>query len=153
MKTKELRVILADDDMDDCIFFKQALTELLPLAQLTIVNDGAQLMLLLNHKAGEEKKSADMPDVIFLDINMPRKNGMECLAELKENKLLKDIPVVMFSTLNSRDKISMLFKTGAEVYIHKPGDFAQLTRVIYHALGIATEKKLPPSSVKYILNA
>ena len=82
----------------------------------------------------------NLPDVLFLDINMPRKNGVECLAEIKKNIKLKDLPVVMFSTTNGWDTINSLFNTGANVYIHKPGDFAQLKQVIQHALPIASEK-------------
>jgi len=84
---------------------------------------------------------------------MPRKNGLECLSEMKQNEKLKDLPVVIFSTSNSRDKISTLFNTGAHIYIHKTGDFSQLKEVIRHALPIALEKISSKSEVKYILNA
>jgi CheY-like chemotaxis protein len=84
---------------------------------------------------------------------MPRKNGIECLSEIKQNKKLKDIPLVLLSTSNSKDMISIVFKIGANVYIHKPGDFEQLKQVIHHALPIATEKIFSNSPLKYILNA
>ena len=147
MKLKPLNILLADDDADDCSFFKAAVSELLPSANVGIVNDGEQLMNCLS------ENEVQIPDVLFLDINMPRKNGLECLSEIKQNKKLKDIPVVMFSTSNSWDTINMLFKSGANVYIHKPSDFAQLKQVIHHALPIATEKLASKTSLKYILNA
>jgi CheY-like chemotaxis protein len=84
---------------------------------------------------------------------MPRKNGFECLAELKQNNRLKHLPVIMFSTSNSRDAMSKLFKTGADVYIRKPGNFDQLKELIHHALPMATEKVFNNSQLKYILNA
>lgn len=136
MKTKKLNILLADDDTDDCTFFREALDELKLPVQLTIVRDGVELMEQLTNK---EKES---PDVLFLDINMPRKNGHECLLEIKNNKNLKELSVVMFSTSSSLDKINLLFKSGAHVYIHKPGDFTQLKQVIHHALPIATEKNI-----------
>ena len=147
MKPYRLNILLADDDTDDCSFFKLAIEELLPSTKLTIVNDGDQLMDCLS------KGNEHLPDVLFLDINMPRKNGLECLSEIKQNSKLKTIPVVMFSTSNSWDTINMLFNCGANVYIHKPSEFAQLKQVISHALPIAAEKSTSKSPLKYILNA
>jgi CheY-like chemotaxis protein len=147
MKIKELNILLADDDLDDCLFFKQAVQELWLSVQLTTVHDGEQLMNYLT------ENPEGLPDVLFLDINMPRKNGMECLAEIKRNPKLKYIPVVMFSTSNSWDTINTLFKSGSHVYIHKPSDFAQLKQVIHHALPIAAEKIYSRNPLKYILNA
>jgi len=147
MNQKQLNILLADDYFDDCNFFKQAL-EALPLSiQLQIVNDGEQLMNHLN------VNSESLPDILFLDINMPRKNGVECLAEIKRNEKLKDLPIVVFSTSNSQEKINLVFKTGAHVYVHKPGDFGQLKQVILHALPVATENLYSKGAIKYILNA
>ena len=147
MSLKELRVLLADDDMDDCTFFKRALSELSPATHLTTVHDGEQLMTFLS------ENEQHLPHIIFLDINMPRKNGLECLGEISKNIKLKNIPVVMFSTSNSWETITKLFKSGADVYIHKPSDFAQLKQVIHHALPIAAEKIFSSSPLKYVLNA
>ena len=150
MNSNKLNILLADDDTDDCVFFKQALDELSSPTNLTIVNDGEQLMQYL---ATEESGNNGGIDVIFLDINMPRKNGMECLSEIKLIEKLKHIPVVMFSTSNDWDTINMLFKSGAHVYIHKQSDFSQLKRIIHHALPIAAENKFSSGKPKYILNA
>jgi CheY-like chemotaxis protein len=84
---------------------------------------------------------------------MPRKNGFECLTEIKQHEKLKDLPVVIFSTSGAHDKMSILFKTGADVYIRKPGNLAQLVQVINHALPMATEKIFSNGRLKYILNA
>lgn len=149
MNTKYLNILLADDDLDDCVFFKNALEELSPSAKLTIVHDGEHLM----HYLSDNRSGKNRIDVLFLDINMPRKTGLECLSEIKRNPGLKNIPVVMFSTSNSWDTINMLFKSGSHVYIHKPSDFAQLKQVIQHALPIATEEIFSKNPLKYILNA
>ena len=147
MNLRQLNILLADDDFDDCNFFKQAL-EALPLStKLSIVNDGEQLMIYLDENA------ENLPDVLFLDLNMPRKNGLECLSDIKQDKKLKDLPVVIFSTSNSPDKINMVFKIGGLVYVHKPGDFSQLKQVILHALPIAVENIFSKEPLKYILNA
>ena len=147
MNVNKLNILLADDDTDDCLFFKDAITQLIPSTNFTAVHDGEELMQLLTDETSQ------LPDVIFLDLNMPRKNGFECLAEIKHNKKLKNLPVVIFSTSFEQDKISILFKTGADVYIRKPGSFAQLVQVINHALPMAAEKIFPNGKLKYILNA
>ena len=147
MNVKQLNILLADDDMDDCRFFKEAL-EALPLTtKLTTVNDGEELMTYLLDNTDH------LPHVLFLDINMPRKNGFECLSEIKHHDKLKDLPVVMFSTSNAQDKINILFNTGADVYIRKPSNFAQLVQVIHHALPLAAENIFSNGKLKYILNA
>ena len=147
MLLKQLNILLADDDTDDCIFFKKALEGISRHANLNIVNDGEKLMDYLSDNL------AHLPDILFLDINMPLKNGFECLSEIRKNEKLKDISVAMFSTTNTWDTINMLFNSGAHVYIHKPSDFAQLKQVINHAIPLATEKIYSKNPLKYILNA
>jgi CheY-like chemotaxis protein len=127
--------------MDDCFFFEKALEELQLSTHLTIVRDGQQLMNYLS------ENSKNLPDVLFLDLNMPRKNGFECLCEIKEHESLKVIPVVMFSTSYPRDQIyeanmiNTLLKIGAHHFIRKPGDFAQLKQVIHQTLTMFLERK------------
>jgi CheY-like chemotaxis protein len=147
MNAIQLNVLLADDDLDDYTFFKTALDDLPLSTNLTRVPDGQQLMELLSDETYQ------LPHVLFLDINMPRKNGFECLAEIKQNARLQNLPVIMFSTSGSRDTMSSSFKNGAHVYIRKPGNFEQLKELIYHALPLATDKLSANSQLKYILNA
>jgi len=147
MNTKKLNILLADDDLDDCQFFKEALEALPLITTLNTLNDGEQLMNYLL------KNTDHLPHVLFLDINMPRKNGFECLTEIKNHAKLKDLPVVMFSTTNAQDKINVLFKIGAHVYIRKPSHFYELVQVIHHALPLAAENIFSNGRLKYILNA
>jgi CheY-like chemotaxis protein len=147
MNLRPLNILLADDDHDDCLFFKKALESLVLRTHLTIVNDGEQLMDYLTGN------SDNLPDILFLDLSMPRKNGLECLSEIMKSEKLNGISLVMLSTSNSKETINQVFKMGANVYIHKPGDFAQLKQVIHHALPIASESLISDSRVKYILNA
>ena len=147
MNVKHLNVLLADDDSDDCNFFKDALESLPISTKLNIVHDGDELMKYLFEQTGP------LPHVLFLDINMPRKNGFECLAEIKDHEKLRDLPVVMFSTSGEQEKINILFQTGADVYIRKPSSFAQLVQVIHHALPMAAENIFSNGKLKYVLNA
>jgi CheY-like chemotaxis protein len=147
MNSKQLNIVLADDDIDDCQFFREAL-EIMPIStHLTTMHDGAALMDYLT------ENSERFTNVLFPDINMPHKNGFECLSEIKHYDKLKDPPVVMFSTSHSQDKINILFRTGADVYIRKPGSFSQLIQVIHHALPMAAENIFSNGKLKYILNA
>jgi CheY-like chemotaxis protein len=90
---------------------------------------------------------------------MPRKNGFECLVEIRENEKLNDLSVVIFSTSYPQDKsyelgmISQLFNLGARVYIRKPTDFNQLKQLIDHSLRMVVEKVISNIRLKYILNA
>jgi len=147
LNIKSIHILYADDDVDDCNFFREAALALPMNTEVTIVKDGEEL---LNYLAENE---ATLPHVLFLDINMPRKNGFECLVEIKQNPKLKDLPIVMFSTSKSNEKINALFEKGANVYVHKPGDFTQLIQVINHALPLAVENIYSNGKLKYILNA
>src|ERR1035437_7875258 len=125
-----LNILLADDDKDDCIFFDTALKKLPVSTHLTTVYDGEELMSYLSENSNK------LPDVIFLDLSMPRKNGFECLNEIKENNKLKDIFVVMFSISHPQNKnyeqdmINMLLKMGACHHIIKTHDLKQLKKAI-----------------------
>ena len=146
MKPKQqhapLNILLTDDDADDRFLFDKALKEIPIVTYLTTVNDGEQLMNYLS------ENSQHLPDVLFLDINMPRKNGFECLREIKENEKLKDLFVTMFTisyphSLEFEITIkNMLSNIGAHDYIRKTSDFAQLKQLIHNALIKAGEKRL-----------
>ena len=125
MKLKPLNILLADDDTDDCTFFKEAVEELQLSTHLTAVNDGEQLMQLLTNETNE------LPDVLFLDLNMPRKNGFECLSEIKDDQKLKQLPVIIFSTSFEQEVVDLLYKNGAQYFIRKPSEFSQFKKIIH----------------------
>src|SRR5205085_5075896 len=106
-------ILLADDDLDDCEFFKEALQELLIPARISIVHDGVQLMGFLDN-------NDQLPDIIFLDLNMPRKNGHTCLLEIKARERFRKLPVIILSTSFERANIKQLHKDGAYHYFRKP---------------------------------
>jgi CheY-like chemotaxis protein len=146
MNLKQLKVLLADDDLDDCIFFKEALTELQLSTHLTAVHDGEQLMQLL---ANETFK---LPHVLFLDINMPRKNGFECLAEIKLSEKLQQLPVIMFSTSFEQEVVNLLYKNGAQYFIRKLSEISQFKKIIHHTLAlIAPENISQPARENFVI--
>lgn len=125
MNLKPLNILLADDDLDDCIFFREAVEELLMTTQLSTLHDGEQLMEHLNNTINE------LPDVLFLDLNMPRKNGFECLSEIKGSQRLQGLPVIIFSTSFEQEVVNLLFINGAQYFIRKPSEFSQFKKIIH----------------------
>ena len=142
-----IKILLADDDKDDCIFFKEVLDEMDQTTSFKAVNDGEQLMYYLNDEKNE------LPSVLFLDINMPRKNGAACLKEIKRNENLKQIPVIIFSTSYDENIAGVLYKNGAHYYIRKPGEFSELKNIIGQALTLISKgDKQQPSREKFLLS-
>lgn len=140
-----LSILLADDDKDDRFFFSKALKDISVQTQLDTVEDGAELMTYL-------KKKAKLPDILFLDLNMPRKNGMECLAEIKSNAELKSLSVVIYSTSLNEDIADLLYKNGAHYYVRK-ADLAELKKILFQILTLMVENKFAtPSRSKFIIS-
>jgi CheY-like chemotaxis protein len=140
MHLKQLNILLADDDVDDCIFFKQAVDELILPANFTAVHDGEQLMQQLTNETNK------LPHVLFLDLNMPRKNGFECLSEIKLNEKLKQLPVIIFSTSFEQGVVDQLYLNGAQYFIRKPSEFTQFKKIIHQTLALIAQK-LPADNV------
>lgn len=136
MKTPPFNILLADDDEDDCYFFQEVLEELSISSLLKIVNDGEQLIQVLM------TPSNTLPDVVFLDLNMPRKTGIECLLEIKIHEKLKQLPVIIYSTSMDYEVVDLLYEKGAYHYIRKQGEFAKLKKVILTALTIIAQNQL-----------
>lgn len=139
-------MLLADDDEDDCIFFKEALESLHVDMSLTTVGDGEQLMKFLD-------ASEKLPDVLFLDLNMPRKTGVECLTQIKSKDRLAKLSVVVYSTSLDKNIADVLYQKGASYYIRKPSEFTMLKEVIHHALTVLQQTDFKqPGKDKFILN-
>jgi CheY-like chemotaxis protein len=122
--------MLADDDEDDRLVFQEAFEEVKIKYNLTTFSDGNRLM---HHLADDNNP---LPDIIFLDLNMPRKSGMECLKEIRTNERIKDISVAIYSTSSSEKDIEDTFVAGANVYIQKPNDFDELKRILTNVIHI-----------------
>jgi CheY-like chemotaxis protein len=86
------------------------------------------------------KQAVALPQALFLDLNMPRKNGFECLSEIKQNDKLKDLPIIIFSTSYDHDIVNLLHSNGAYYYISKPNEFTKLKDVIHAAVSAVTQK-------------
>ncbi|HKZ66343.1 MAG TPA: response regulator, partial [Chitinophagaceae bacterium] len=129
-----IKVLLAEDDIDDRYFFEKVLKSLTVHTELAIVEDGAKLMSYL------AENSEKLPDILFLDLNMPRKNGTECLSEIKQNERLKHLPVIIFSTHKHGKDSDILYEKGAHYYIRKT-DMIELAKALHHILTLMVENK------------
>ena len=141
-----IHILLADDDRDDCFFFKDAVEELQLPVHLTTVRDGEQLMRHL--------KQIDnaLPYALFLDLNMPRKNGHACLIEIKSSKTLSGIPVIIFSTSYDENIAEELYKMGAHYYIRKPADFNDFKNAIKSAYTSLQRSIEQPPKEKFLIS-
>lgn len=124
MQHDYIHIILADDDEDDRLFFVDAFEELRINTKVKTVNDGVDLINYLT------QEDVQLPHVLFLDLNMPRKNGLECLMEIKANPKFNDIAIAIYSTSASEDDIENTFVQGANIYIKKPDDFTTLKKIL-----------------------
>lgn len=118
-------VYLADDDVDDVEFFQEALADVCDNAAFASGKNGMELLKKLLYP------ELPVPDLIFLDINMPLMNGLECLNEIKSHLHLKDIPVVMYSTSASETTIETAYNLGASLFIEKPSDYNVLKSILH----------------------
>ncbi len=130
MTTDFINICLADDDEDDRLFFTDAFDELKINTKVSTFNDGVELMDYLNNE------DSVLPNVLFLDLNMPKKNGVECLLEIKKNQKLSDIAIAIYSTSSSEEHIEETFINGANIYIKKPNDFEDLKKILSEVVTI-----------------
>jgi CheY-like chemotaxis protein len=140
MTATTLNLLLADDDLDDCDFFQDALSDLPIATTLTTVHNGVQLMRLLT------QNDFELPHALYIDINMPGKNGFDCLKEIKLNKRLAQLPIIIFSTSSDNALVELLHAGGASYYIRKPAEFSNLKKVILKSLHLISGEKIPHSS-------
>jgi CheY-like chemotaxis protein len=145
MNIQRSNLLLADDDEDDRAFFREALDELLIPINLTTVNDGVELMDFL-------LESNNLPDILFLDLNMPRKSGFECLSEIKKTDRLRQLTIIIFSTSLDTRVVDLMYENGATYYIQKPAEFYKLKKVIENALAICAKNNFKqPERHNFIL--
>lgn len=122
------KILLIDDDRDDAELFKEALSEINSSINFQHYEDARQgLQKLL-------EKQDNLPDLIFLDINMPVTSGWECLAEFKKTDHLKNIPVIMFTTSSQPKEKEMAKELGAADFITKPSEYKVLKEMLSSVL-------------------
>ena len=120
-------VLLAEDDEDDIHLFKTVLFELNRNIPVTVATDGNLLMAFL-------KQATTLPEMIFLDLNMPFKNGFECLDEIRSNETWNSIKIFVLSTSSQPEHIENAYKGGADLYLAKPTSYNQFKNMVEKCL-------------------
>ena len=121
--SKPLSLLLVDDDTDDAALFEEILLEASPSTLFEWAKDGEDALQKLASKPVS-------PDLVFLDLNMPRMGGKECLAHLKNNEALRHIPVIMYTTSSLSKDIEETMLSGAECFITKPSSSGELKHIL-----------------------
>lgn len=138
-------VLLGEDDPSDRFFFEKALKAITTPTELITAQDGEKLMDYLKNNPSH------LPDVIFLDLNMPRKTGYECLSEIKVEEKLKYIPVVIYSTSLHEEIADILYQNGAHYYLKKC-DFSELPEKIERILTNLKKDPSKPARENFVVN-
>ena len=117
-------VIIADDDIDDRLLLTEALVENgVERSKILLACDGEELLSLL-------AEYSHMPSIIFLDLNMPKKNGLNTLEAIRANPTQRHIPVLIFTTSNSRSDILSSYDLGCNAYFEKPYSYSELVDMV-----------------------
>lgn len=129
MQHEKLHIMLAEDDYDDQLFFKSAFKELKLDYELTICNDGVDVINAL-------EAAEILPHIIFLDLNMPRKSGMECLEEIRSDVRYRNTAIAIYTSLTSAQNHEETFIKGANIFIKKPRELHDLKKILLEVIYI-----------------
>ncbi len=129
--TKSINLLIADDDPDDRMMTQAALEESYLLNNLYFVENGQELMDFLKRRGKyADPATSPRPDLILLDLNMPRKDGREALMEIKADPDLRAVPIIVLTTSKSEEDILKSYDLGVNCFISKPVLFEELINVV-----------------------
>ncbi len=130
-KKESILILMADDDEDDRLMAKEAFDEARLINEMDFVKDGVDLMdYLYRREQYEELKDKPLPGLILLDLNMPRKDGREALKEIKADRRLQLIPIVVLTTSKAEEDVLRTYGLGVSSFITKPVTFAGLVEIM-----------------------
>lgn len=125
---RAIEILMVEDNPGDVRLTREALKDHKIWNELHVVEDGAAALDFLHHRPPYEK--VPRPDLMLLDLNLPRKDGREVLAAVKSDESLKTIPVVILTTSQAEEDVVRAYKLNANCYVTKPVDFGQFTRIV-----------------------
>lgn len=128
MVGRGIRVLLVEDDPGDIELMQECLEDAKVIIDLNVVDDGVKAIAYLRQE--EPYADAVQPDLILLDLNMPRKDGREVLRDIKSDETLKHIPVVILTTSDTEEDILRSYNLGANCYVTKPVGLDQFARIV-----------------------
>ncbi|MBV8810267.1 MAG: response regulator [Acidobacteriaceae bacterium] len=124
---RTLKILLVEDSASDVRLIREALKDTALPVQIVVARDGVEAMEYLYSTANDD---VGRPDLVLLDLNLPRKNGREVLAEVKNSSILKQIPVLVMTSSRSEDDVNQAYNLNANCYITKPGDLDEYVHVV-----------------------
>lgn len=144
LPNNETHVLIAEDDDDDFLIFSLAIAEIEIAIALTRAKDGEKLLQLL---------SDHIPDILFLDVQMPCKNGRECLKEIRANQRYDDLPIIIYSSFTDLNTIEYCFREGSNLYTIKPSSIGELTGILRSILMVDWKKAMYyPRKSEFVIN-
>ena len=126
---KEYDILLVEDNPDDVFLTKLAIEKSDINGEVTVANNGKAAVELLENLTTNEKK---LPDLILLDINLPKMNGLEALENIKSAKATKSIPIVIFTSSDSESDMNYCYGSGVDLYIRKPNNINDLKKIMIY---------------------
>ena len=128
MTNQQVEILLVEDNEDDIVIIQEVFADLKLASIVNTVRDGEEALVYLRRKG--KYKVARMPDLVLLDINMPKKNGFEVLEEMKKDPRWQSLPVIMLTTSHREEDVVRSYEKGACSYIHKLVDLDQFKQLI-----------------------
>lgn len=125
-----MTILIADDDSDDRMLLEQAMRQNGYQQDIRFVEDGEELMEYLRRQGRYNEQNAPWPNMLILDLNMPRKNGFQALAEIKDDPKLRRLPVVVMTTSSAYEDIARTYNSGVNSFVTKPFNFNQLVEMV-----------------------
>jgi CheY-like chemotaxis protein len=144
MTAESKHILIAEDDDDDFLIFSSIVQELNHNVELSRAADGNLLIKFLD---------AVIPDILFLDVLLPYKDGRQCIREIRSNRRYDELPVVTYSSIRTVDTVEFFYREGANLYVFKPSSFAELKGILQQILSIDWKKALyyPPKN-QFVIN-
>ncbi len=130
MKKEKLVIILLDDDGEEHILFKEVANDFVEINSVISFFKGNELLAHLSDS------SAIIPDILFLDLNMPILSGIDCLVEIRKDTRFKNLPIAIYSTSSSKNDMKIAYQNGADFYINKPFEYSGMEKILRQVLNI-----------------
>ena len=140
---KSTHILFSDDDTDDALLFTQAADLMTSSILLSFAEDGEQLMRYLSKEM--------LPDLIFLDLNMPVKNGIECLRDIRSDHNLDWLPVIIYTTSDNPKDIDTCFNLKANLYVVKPTSFESIIKTLKKVINMDFKNNGFPTRENFLL--
>lgn len=130
MKKEKLVIVLLDDDEEEHVLFKEVANDFVQISSVVSFSKGKELLAYLSNP------SAKIPDILFLDLNMPILSGIDCLVEIKKESRFANMPIAIYSTSSSKSDMKTAYQNGADFYINKPFEYSGMEKILRNILNV-----------------